>query len=409
VDEKQHLAMLATPAMYHINKGDPFRVENVIDAIDQPGEWCINTIDHTVTILPPEGVDISTAEVIAPVLTNLIEVKGTDEKERLVCGLVFKGITFAQAVNAIVMKNVRSCRVENCRIVGLGGDGITLGEYAQRNVIEANTITMCGGRGINLNGYFPGTKDVNHHNVIVNNDISQCGRYKWSSTGINLFQSGFNVIKRNYIHDMPYIGISGFGNVTTYFNMHRDERSGEFRWDEIDKNDPLTRDSIKQYLHTRYNLIEENVVARYMGILDDGGGIYFWGAGVGNVIRRNICSDTVRSEGLSVGLYMDEESDGQLIEKNTVYRTARLTIDHGINAWVNNHIYKYNSEPNDVNKETSRVITKTRIRLFKGNIDVLYDSFGFPKSVRNIIHKPKPLRYLDIKPGRGAIIMDPVF
>ena len=269
VDEGERHAILDGQAAYHINKGDPFRVENVIDAIDEPGEWCINTLEKTIAILPPEGVDMVTADVIAPALYALVRMAGTDEEEGLIRHIILSGLTFVHANRGVQMSNVEGCTVEGCRFIGLGNLAVGATNYVQNNRFVSNEMVECGAGGIYISGYPPGTKDVNHHNVLANNHIHHCGRIAWYTHAIAVRQSGENAIINNYIHHMPYIGISLGGQDIWYFRYHADKRTGNFRWDEIDE-DPLTEESIKKFCHSRRNLLEGNVIHDYMQLLDAG-------------------------------------------------------------------------------------------------------------------------------------------
>ncbi|HZP80520.1 MAG TPA: NPCBM/NEW2 domain-containing protein [Chthonomonadaceae bacterium] len=346
VDEKNRVATLATVAAYHINKGDPFRVENVVDAISEPGEWCVNTFARTVTLLPPKGVNMAAAEVIAPVLETLIKVEGTGEGMQLARNLILSGFTFAHARDGVVLTNVEACRVEGCRFLGLGGTGITTEKYAQRCRFRNNEAAECGGSGIALHGYPPGTKDVSKYNEISGNHIHHCGRTQWNAPGISLTSSGENVIRNNYVHHMPYSGIQGGDVSYVYYNMYIKEKARNrfnFRWEEIGDT-PLTRETVKKFNHTRYNLIEGNVIHDFMQLLEDGGGIYLGFLGVGNVVRSNVVFGT--PDGLKVGIYMDDESDYNRIEDNIVYDVARITINYRpSNLWQNNHLFPRGTQP----------------------------------------------------------------
>ena len=63
----------------------------------------------------------------------------------------------------------RRVQVTACRFVDSGGSGLRLDLHAQRNRVEDCEFAHLGEAGILLAGYGPGTKDVNHHNDIVNN------------------------------------------------------------------------------------------------------------------------------------------------------------------------------------------------------------------------------------------------
>ncbi len=81
------------------------------------------------------------------------------------------------------------------------------GPYPQNNKVEGNRIDNLGYTGVLLCGYGPGTKDVNKNNLITNNEISRVGQLWFHALGIFVFQSGFNTISHNYIHDTLYDAI----------------------------------------------------------------------------------------------------------------------------------------------------------------------------------------------------------
>jgi len=402
VDEKNRVATLAAPAAYHINKNDPFRVENVIDAIDEPGEWCTNTLEKTIHILPPAGVDMAKAEMVAPAVKTLVRIEGQDEGDRRAREIIFRGFTFTQAGDGIALTNAEGCAVEDCRFLNLEGQAISLGQYAQHNRIAGNEIAYCGAGGVSVTGYPAGTKDVSHNNVITHNHIHHCGRTAWNAAGIGLPQSGRNIVAFNYIHDMPYIGILAGGMSIVYFNMYAAEKGGEFRWDEIG-SDPLTRESVKKFLHARFNLIANNVVTNFMQQLEDGGGIYMWCPGLGNVIRDNIVAGTPKG-GLAVGIYMDDEVDGALIERNLVYDVQRLTINKGDNVWRDNEMLDRVPESSlpALVARTGRAVARCLARP-KANEELFDARTGLPVGITAEIPKnPSPTYDERIKPAKGG-------
>tara|TARA_A100001391_G_scaffold202151_1_gene191010 strand:+ start:1539 stop:1781 length:243 start_codon:yes stop_codon:yes gene_type:complete len=77
--------------------------------------------------------------------------------------------------------------VKACRFINSGGTGIRLDLHAQRNRITDSEFAHLGEAGILLVGYGLGTKDVNHHNDIINNYIHHYrmgGRVRPSATEI---------------------------------------------------------------------------------------------------------------------------------------------------------------------------------------------------------------------------------
>jgi len=407
VDEKNRLATLATPAAYHINKNDPFRVENVVEAIDEPGEWCLNTLTRTVTILPPKGVEMAKAEVIAPVLDSLVRIEGTDEGKGRVRHFILRGFEFAHAGEGVVLSNVESCRVENCRFIGLGGQAITARNYVQQCLFTGNEAAECGGGGIALQGYPPGTKDVNRKNVILGNHIHHCGRIQWNAAGISLSQSGENLVRSNYVHNMPYIGISGGGVSYVYFNLYKGEAKSNFnfRWEEIG-DDPLTRESVKKFNHTRYNLIEGNIIHTYMQQLEDGGGVYLGFLGVGNVVRNNLVFDT--PDGLKIGIYMDDEADAELIEGNVVFNVARVRHNYRPNVWRDNHFFDRGQQPPAVEQaaQIARLVALSLTGPRAAAEDLFDPATGLPRGVRHEVPQPEPPKYdVGLVPEAGGVYL----
>ncbi|HOS94127.1 MAG TPA: hypothetical protein PLQ54_12490, partial [Armatimonadota bacterium] len=70
-------------------------LENAREFLGEPGEWYLNEGTGEVSYLPRPGEDMATAGVIAPRLTRLIEVRGTEGHP--VRNLHFQGIRFAHA------------------------------------------------------------------------------------------------------------------------------------------------------------------------------------------------------------------------------------------------------------------------------------------------------------------------
>jgi hypothetical protein len=360
VDEAGRHAVLAAPASYNINANDPFRVENTIEAINQPGEWCLNTKTGKLYLLAPEGVDVPSAEIIAPRLYQLIRMEGDEKNHKMVHDVIFRGFTFnganrhqwdeadesfqvghfTAADTAIYMDGVSECAIEDCRFVGLAGNGIELNHEAMANRIIRNEIAGAGGCGIRLHGYEPGTTDVNKGNRIELNHIHHIGRDFWASPAILVWQSGENRISYNYIHDINYVGISMGGAWVENFRLWKGKPGHGFRWDEIPAADPLSRESVKKYLHTRNNRVENNVIHDHIQSgFYDGGGIYTVSLGVSNLLSHNLIYHAPMAR--SYGLSLDHQSDYLIIKGNIVFgcATAASNSDSMKNTSETNPIY----------------------------------------------------------------------
>jgi len=376
VDEKARLARTKLPATYPLGKTTTKYlmttpsawVENVLDVLDHPGAWVLNTHTRKLYLWPrtekPEGI-------LAPRLRELIRVEGkidadgpTDVPVR---NLIFRGLTFAHADRDVWTENdigmqhdwemidkadallrlrgVERCTVQNCKFRDSGGNAIRLDLYAQNNRIEGNEIRCMGQGGIGLLGYGAGIKDVNKHNEILNNHIHHCGLLYWHSLGVVLWQSGENHIANNYIHHMPRHAICLSGPRMSYFQQRCDRREicKSVRWQEIGQ--PQTWDQVMPFLHTRKNLIENNEVERVLQQLGDGAAINVSGAGEGDVIRHNYLHDIFASEWVSGVLRTDDWQRGTTWEENIIYRSNAGAWEHkGANNVINNYVIDVLSE-----------------------------------------------------------------
>src|SRR6202022_1588654 len=80
-----------------LTKGNRFYVENLLEELDQPGEWCFDSETNTVYFWPPNG-NLEEGEVTVPVTDRLIELRASTGDA--VQYLRFSGLTFTQTLTA---------------------------------------------------------------------------------------------------------------------------------------------------------------------------------------------------------------------------------------------------------------------------------------------------------------------
>jgi len=396
VDESSGTARTKLPGTYPLrpieNEKRPTAwIENVLEALDEPGEWVLDTGARKLYLWPrgekPEGI-------LAPALRELIRVEGQVEpsgKTTPVRNLVFRGLTFAHADRDLWTKNdtgiqhdwemidkpdallrfrgAERCTVEQCRFRDSGGNAVRLDLYAQENTIAGNEIRNLGQGGVILIGYGPGAIDVNRRNEIVNNHIHHSGLLYWHSHAIVLWQSGANRVAHNYIHHMPRKAICMSGVRLPYFQARCAARElcGSLRWAEL-KPAASWRETVP-YLHTRDNVVENNEVANVLQMLGDGAAINVTGTGPGNVIRRNCVHDIFTQEFIGGCLRTDGWVEDTVWEENVVFRTNIAAWEHkGKQRVINNY-----------------AIDMSPSRYFR----LYYDSVDGSVIERNIFYHPK--------------------
>ncbi|MGJ8650346.1 MAG: right-handed parallel beta-helix repeat-containing protein [Opitutaceae bacterium] len=362
INEKEGagVARTAIQATYGMNKLGVW-VENVLEELNEPGEWVLNTEKGKVYIWPR-----GQSPVFAPKLLELIRVEGSIDKDGPkdvpVRNLHFRGLTFMHGErytlttddaglqhdwdmldkdNAMVrLRGAENCVIDQCHFLHSGSGAIRVDLYGIGNEITNNHIESMGGGGILLCGYGPGTKDVNKKNLVYNNNIHHVGQIYWHSPGIFLWQSGENRVANNLIHDTNYCGMIISGGILRFFDREdKREQKRAIRWHEIDglpKRPEL--EDVHLYLHSRNNLIEYNEIHNVMQKLGDGNGIYIRGSGPGNVIRRNFVHHLVAATNKQSGIRTDGGQMDTLIAENIIYKCKSQGMTLKLNNRFENNI-----------------------------------------------------------------------
>ncbi|YCM42793.1 right-handed parallel beta-helix repeat-containing protein [Verrucomicrobiaceae bacterium 227] len=366
VDEQRQTARTSIDATYAMNplhflKNDTSCwVENILEELDEPGEWVLNTKEGKLYLWPRNE-----SPVLSPQLTEFIRVAGGIDKmgakDTPVRNLRFQGLTFMHGeryqltkddaglqhdwemfdkANALVrFRGTENCSIEQCHFAHSGSGAIRLDLHARKNTISGNHLEQLGGTGILLCGYGPGTKDVNTNNLVYNNHIHHTGRIYSHSPGIMVWQSGENRIANNLIHHTPYTGLIISGCMTDFFAKRGRELGRTIRRDEIVglPKKPQRKD-VLPYLHTHDNLIEYNEIHHVMELLGDGNAIYIRGAGGGNIIRRNYIHHLVAPTQMQCAIRTDGGQMDTLIAENLIYKCTSQGIMLKLNTRCENNI-----------------------------------------------------------------------
>lgn len=298
--------------------GIDYVVENVFEALTEPGEWYLDAPAGKLYYLPMPGEEMESAEVIAPVLSHFMEIDGASN-------LRFESITFAHnewtlpedvagsdqgAVHvpgAIRIRGADECVFRDCRIEHTGSYGAVVEDGTVEAVFDHCTFTDLGAGGVRI---WHGCR----RNAVLDCEIGDGGNVYSCGVGVLIGQSTGNRVVHNHIHDFYYTGVSvgwnwgyaesdGYGNIIEWNHIH-----------EIGK-----------------------------GLLSDMGGIYLLGHAAGTRLRYNRIHDiTCRRYG-GWCIYPDEGSSDVLIESNLCYRANRNAFNqhYGRNNQVRNNILAY--------------------------------------------------------------------
>ncbi len=318
LNEETRTVTFSGPIGRNLSKGrraNRYFVENVLEGLDQPGEWYLNRRTGDIYYWPTEGAQLS--DLRAPVLDQLLRFEGDIEKKEYVQHVEFAGLTFSDTAYhlpkegfpgarafggllspvAITLEGAVNCSFTDNKIRNVGTYALEVAGHG--NSIVGNEIYDTGGGGIIIRSY------GSEQNLVSSNRIHQCGRVFPGAVGINIDDGG-GIIANNLIHDISYSGIYARHAVTDYNERERKNQE-----------QPL--------------VIENNEIYGAMKDMNDGGAIFVGGSNV--TIRKNIAHD-VASYGRGApgfGIYLGHNTRNAQVENNLVYKT-----DGGVHVWHGN-------------------------------------------------------------------------
>jgi parallel beta-helix repeat protein len=331
-------------------KPGPYWIENVFEALEEPGQWYVDRPRGELYYLPKPDEDLASAQIVAPRLSQLLRVAGQEGIP--VQDLYFEGLVFAhtewqppydyasslqagiEVPGALFFDYAERCGVRGCRIEHIGNYGVEIGVGCADIEIVGNQMTDIGAGGIRVGHFFSWETDGSgqltergqlrkaampkgphsRRITIADNVISHCGLFTPEAVAIFVGDNANNQIVRNHIHHTFYSGIS-VGSVQSF---EGGEATG--------------------------NIVEHNHIHDIgQRMLSDMAGIYTCSTPASRICF-NVIHDVVRRDYGGWGIYPDEGSHDLLIEKNLVYRCrdGGLFVHHCRNITVRNNIFALN-------------------------------------------------------------------
>ena len=206
VDPATHRITLAAPHLYSLMQGNPsprrYRALNVLEELDQPGEFVINATFGVVYFWPPEDrpapVTVSTLDAPIVVLKDAshIVLRGFVVE----CGLG-DGIEVSGGTNC----SIQRCTARNLRRTGIRVDGGFAHRVCDCDIYDTGTggLTLTGGDRKTL---APGRHEA------LNNHIWRFSQHQFTSAyGLTFGGVGCRAA-HNLIHDAPHQAIFVGGN-----------------------------------------------------------------------------------------------------------------------------------------------------------------------------------------------------
>jgi hypothetical protein len=338
------------PSLFALHSGsrpEPYWVENVLEALDSPGQWYLDRAAGKVFYLPRSGEEMSSAEIVAPRLTQLLRLVGRESSA--VHDLRFEGLAFAhtewqppgdyasslqagiEVPGALCFDYAERCAVTDGAVEHIGNYGIEIGVGCVDIEIARNRITDIGAGGIRIGHFFSWETDGSgrlterglqrkaampkgSHSrriTVADNEIAHLGRFTPEAVGVFVGDNADCKIVHNHVYDLFYSGIS-VGSVQDFGSCQATNNVVE------------------------YNLIHD--VGQ--GMLSDMGGIYACST-PGSRIAHNVVHGVSRRDYGGWGIYTDEGCHEMLIENNLVYRCqdGALFVHHSRDVTARNNIF----------------------------------------------------------------------
>lgn len=204
IDLKAKHIFTAPPyGKYGFATGQRYYYSNILEELDQPGEWYLDHDTGHLFFWPPSALE--EGEAIVSLLEGpLLELKNTSH-------VMIRGLRLVSGRNVGVrIEEGAHNRLVQCEVLNSGSTGITINR-GKDHWVSGCTVAYPGDLGISLNGGDRNTLEPGGHRV-VNTHIHHMGR--WSRCyrpGIHISGAG-NYVGNNLIHDGPHNAISFGGN-----------------------------------------------------------------------------------------------------------------------------------------------------------------------------------------------------
>lgn len=330
-----------------------FCLVNAMQLLDSPGEWYQDYPSGKIYYLPREGEDMTTAECIVPVLSNLLAVDGT--RERTVHNIQFENISFAHSAwtrplfeglvtlqagfrmldaykllepglpekaslenqawiarpeAAVRVNNASEIKFKDCGFSHLAATALDFEQGVISSQILGCKFSDIGGTGIML-GEFPDggyethvpyspliPGDLVRNITVADNEIYDAANEDWSCAGINAGYVCNTEICHNELHRLNYSGICvGWGWTPRESGM---------------KNNKINCNYIHDFARQLYDV----------------GGIYTLSNQPGSEMMRNRIEDIhpapYATNNRAFYIYFDEATNGYTVTDNWMPDTVHI-------------------------------------------------------------------------------------
>ena len=366
------------PGAFGVKK---YVIWNVREGMTEPGQWYLDRTAGKLVYRPLDAEDMAEAVAFAPTIETIIWIEGSRGKPAE--NITIRGLTLSitttplraggfgagRFAGALSVSSAQDCRFVGLEIVNVGGQGIKASGTRLR--IERCHVHHTGACGIRCSGTAA---------VVGDNHIHDIGLTYPSAIAMQGGGRDCRII-HNEIHETPYTAVNCGGE---------------------------------------NNRIEGNLIYHAMQELHDGGGIYCF-AGKGLVLRGNFIRDIIDTGGYGASAYyLDERSEGCLVEGNLSFGVVRPSHNHmAKNNTIRNNVFVSDEDARFTFPRSSDYVFEKNVVYAKGKI-VLDNPEGIRALENNILFSAqgkvqgyKLERYsrkgsYQLEPEKGNLFADPL-
>lgn len=307
-------------------------LENVREGLLSPGQWYLDRPEGALYYLPLPGENPATLTVVAPVLEQLVLLRGTAEApvhDVHLVGLRLHHTEWNYAPDcggsnqaawrvpgAVAFAFAEDCSLRCTEVSQIANYAVEIGEGCRAVTVVANRLHDLGAGGVKVGSALAPQGEVatapSGFHFISDNLITEGGRRYPSAVGVWVGHSGDNIVTHNRIYDFFYTGIS-VGWIWGF-----------------------------KYSAARRNLIAHNHIEKIgQGVLSDMGGIYSLGVSPGTRICHNHIHDVHCYGYGGSGIYPDEGTSFVLYEDNVVHDvdSGTLHMNYGRDDVFRNNLF----------------------------------------------------------------------
>lgn len=270
------------PSAYTVRSGQRFYAYNILEELDEPGEWYLDKETGNLYVYPPGEGDI----LISNFKKTILSVTGASD-------IQFKGLDFkGTRSSGIVIRNCTRVGIEDAFVCDTADYGVQIASsescYLKDSEICSTGAPGAGISGGNFTTLAPG------NNYIDNCHIHNFAERDFTNTpGVHISGVG-NKLSHNEIHEAPHLAIrfNGNDNIMEYNNIYHvckdaDDAAAIYTFLGVVKRGNIIRHN---YIH---DMQSASTAPGKIGIY----GVYSDGGMCGNIIVSNVFENIAGSGG----------------------------------------------------------------------------------------------------------------